>query len=407
MKVMIVAVADFPNGFATAERIRLIARTLREAGNESQLALIHSGRQKAAATVGDAAVSGEHDGVRYRYMNGQAFRPEGFLNKIIDTLVGTLRTASFIHAQHRSGNLDAVVFYTPNFLKILPALLVAKLCRLACFFELCEVRTAAGNNAALSRARKLASIGDRLTEKLAPRIANGLIVISPRIRMFYADRMKPERIFYLPALADGNEFLQDDATGIEFLAGRKFILSSGSFGEKEGLSFVLEAFGRVAAVHSDFFLVFTGNPNSEQRARFTEIARRHHYEKRLIFTGYLSRSELIWCYRNAVALLACRTASEFAQFGFPTKLVEYMLSQRPILATAVGVIAETLHDGETAYLAEPENVDSIAAALKRLIENQSRAAEVAAHAHALAMKNFDYRCHVQSLSEFMRKNADV
>ena len=47
MKFLIVAVADFPQGFATAERIRLIAKTLRSGGHEAELALIHSGRHRA------------------------------------------------------------------------------------------------------------------------------------------------------------------------------------------------------------------------------------------------------------------------------------------------------------------------------------------------------------------------
>ncbi|MCC6528686.1 MAG: glycosyltransferase [Pseudomonadales bacterium] len=400
MKFLIVAVADFPQGFATAERIRLIAKTLRSGGHEAELALIHSGRHRAV-TPADATVAGQHDGTRYRYLNGRSFRPEAVWSKALDTLRGAFCTAAHIRTQHRAGNLDAVIFYTPNFLKILPALLMAKWYRLGCFFELCEIGTSSGNDAALSRVRRLASIGDWLTERLAPRLADGLIIISSRIMAYYADRLPVEKMFYLPALADGAEFDLALNTPVEVLAEKRFVLSSGSFAQKEGIPFIIEAFGQVASTFPDLHLVFTGNPGQEQRELFAGIARRHGCEERLIFTGYLSRSELIWCYQNAMALLACRTASEFAQFGFPTKLVDYMLSGRPILATSVGAISETLHDGETAYLAEPENVASIAAALRKIMENPSLAASVANNAYTLASESFDYRCHAAALSGFV------
>lgn len=406
MKVLIVAVADFPHGFATGERIRMIGKTIKQGGGEVELALIHSARSRSQSSA-DMAIAGEYDGISYRYMNGVNSRPAGIVHKIIDTLIGVCRTAACIYKQHQSDNLDAVIFYTPNFLKILPALLVAKLCHLACFFELCEIRTSVGNNAALSRARRLASIGDYMTEKLAPKFASGLIVISPKIMAYYAGGLPAEKIFYLPALADSEEFSIAETTEVGTLEAKNFILSSGSFGEKEGIPFILEAFGQVAATHPDLYLVFTGNPSPQQMGLFNTMAKKHGYENRLIFTGYLSRPELVWCYKNARALLACRTASEFAQFGFPTKLVEYMLSKRPILATSVGAIAETLNDGETAYLATPENAPAIAAALKRVLEDESAAGEVAVNAYALAIDNFDYRCYVRSLNEFLNRQRNA
>jgi glycosyltransferase involved in cell wall biosynthesis len=52
--------------------------------------------------------------------------------------------------------------------------------------------------------------------------------------------------------------------------------------------------------------------------------------------------------------------------GFPLVVVEAMLAARPVVATRVGSVAEAVSDGETGLLVNKDDVDSLAAALRRL-----------------------------------------
>lgn len=52
--------------------------------------------------------------------------------------------------------------------------------------------------------------------------------------------------------------------------------------------------------------------------------------------------------------------------GFPLAIVEAMFAARPVVATRVGSVAEAVTDGETGLLVDKDDVDGLAAALRRL-----------------------------------------
>lgn len=52
--------------------------------------------------------------------------------------------------------------------------------------------------------------------------------------------------------------------------------------------------------------------------------------------------------------------------GFPLAIVEAMLAARPVVATRVGSVAEAVTDGETGLLVDKDDVEGLAAALRRL-----------------------------------------
>jgi len=56
--------------------------------------------------------------------------------------------------------------------------------------------------------------------------------------------------------------------------------------------------------------------------------------------------------------------------GFPLAIVEAMLAARPVVATRVGSVAEAVLDGETGLLVTKDDVDGLAAALRRLRDDR-------------------------------------
>src|SRR5207244_2353090 len=56
-------------------------------------------------------------------------------------------------------------------------------------------------------------------------------------------------------------------------------------------------------------------------------------------------------------------------FGSPTKLFEYMAVGRPIVASAVGQIAEVLDDERSALLVPPDDPEALCHAIVRLIDD--------------------------------------
>lgn len=64
--------------------------------------------------------------------------------------------------------------------------------------------------------------------------------------------------------------------------------------------------------------------------------------------------------------------------------------RRPVIATAVGSIAEMVHDGGNGLLVPPRNSEALADAIKRIAFNTKKLAEMSAHAAMLASNDFSW-----------------
>lgn len=62
--------------------------------------------------------------------------------------------------------------------------------------------------------------------------------------------------------------------------------------------------------------------------------------------------------------------------------------QLPILATRVGHFPETVIDGYNGYLAEPEDVDSMAAAMEKIIEQPVKRENVEESSREMSWTNY-------------------
>jgi glycosyltransferase involved in cell wall biosynthesis len=158
--------------------------------------------------------------------------------------------------------------------------------------------------------------------------------------------------------------------------------------------------------HPKIKLVFTGEATKSIREKILWSTDSKGQEW-IIFTGFLSRDALIWCYKNARGLLCCRSNSDYANYGFPTKLAEYLASGRPVVATTVGDVEEYLVDENSAFLAKPENVESITLAIQRLLDDPIRAEKIGQQGARVARQYFDYRNHVEKVSSFIRRRIGV
>ncbi len=74
--------------------------------------------------------------------------------------------------------------------------------------------------------------------------------------------------------------------------------------------------------------------------------------------------------------------------GFPLAVVETMLAGRPVVATRVGSIAEAVADGETGFLIDKDDANSLAAVLRRLRDDPSLRARLGQRGREVASTRF-------------------
>ncbi len=148
------------------------------------------------------------------------------------------------------------------------------------------------------------------------------------------------------------------------------ILCVGSFVGDKGVDVLVEATSRVAPDFPSLHLVLAGTGPGEGELRTLAAAR--GLTGRIEFPGWLRGPALDVEYaRASLFVLPSRTE------GLPLALLEAMWHGVPCVATAVGGVPEILADGAGA-LVPPQDAKALAAAMRVLLEDATRAATLGA-----------------------------
>jgi glycosyltransferase involved in cell wall biosynthesis len=127
---------------------------------------------------------------------------------------------------------------------------------------------------------------------------------------------------------------------------------------------LLKAFA-CAAIDASIRLLFTGSSTEE----LLELATKLGVSERVVFLGRIEDSMLPKIYRGATALVF---PSLYEGFGLP--VLEAMACGTPVITSDVTAMPEVA--GDAAILVDPNNVDSIADAIGRIMNNDELRAEI-------------------------------
>jgi glycosyltransferase involved in cell wall biosynthesis len=134
---------------------------------------------------------------------------------------------------------------------------------------------------------------------------------------------------------------------------------AGWLGLQKALGIALEA---VAAV-PDVTLVIAGD--GPDRAALERQARELGLETRVRFLGSVSREQVLRLFRAADA-----SVLSSAWENFPHTVVEALAAGCPVIATAVGGVPEVIREGENGLLVPANDVPALAAAIRRLFDDE-------------------------------------
>lgn len=399
LKIVIFACVDFPVGPATTSRVKLLSRILQGAGHHVSLAIFNANTKIPIPE--NRSSHGSHASVEYTYLSGNPVRPSRFFAAVTDSLMGTVQSLFFLRNKWKSGAVDVALFYTPDVYRSLPCLLLSKLYGIPILLELCEIFSSDTRKKGVKPS--IQRIGARFSDRILPAMSSGVLAISTKIvEHLKQGGLGNEKIMHLPILVDCSQFIRPASSPVRSLAEKCYFLNSGALDNKEGLEFILEAFASVSRKHEQLFLALTGAPEANRQAYILDIAKRLGIDRKLIFTGFLSVGQLAWAYQNALALICCRANTEFANFGFPTKLAEYLSSGRPVITNEVGDTRLYLQDGKTAFFARSGDIPSISSVMEKVLDSPELAREVGLNGRKVAQKYFDYENFIAPLDELLR-----
>ena len=207
------------------------------------------------------------------------------------------------------------------------------------------------------------------------RAADTLIVHGERAAATLSERWRvpPARVIVAPhgpLLEEEPELDQAEARRrLGLPVDTPLVLFAGLIEPYKGLDDLIAAFGVLARTHPGARLVIAGKPNVPMASVRTGLDRHGLAERTILDARFLPQSVLAayLCAADVVALPyreATTSGLLFAARRFA----------RPIVATAVGGLAEQIVDGVSGLLVPPRDPTALAAALDRLLADPSFAA---------------------------------
>jgi len=158
---------------------------------------------------------------------------------------------------------------------------------------------------------------------------------------------------------------------------------------RDGLD-LLEACARLAPMYS-FVLTFAGNGDAYGEAR--EYAAAGGMADRVRFLGWTEGEALEDLYRESdVFVLPSWTE------GLPNAMIEAMASGLAVVVSAVGTIPDVVTDGHDALVVPPKDVDALAGALRRVMDDPGLLDTLARNGHRLATEEFAVEPAVERLA---------
>ena len=233
---------------------------------------------------------------------------------------------------------------------------------------------------------------------------DGKIAVS-KAAMNYASKYIPGYYNIIHNGIDVEHFSPDVSPIEEFCDGKLNILFLGRLEFRKGVNYLLKAYLQIKPEIPESRLIIAG-PGTRLRKRYERWVRRHNLEDDVIFTGFVSYSDLPRYYKTADVFCAPATSRE----SFGIVLVEAMALGKPVVATNIEGYASVVTHGEEGLLVPPCDAPRLAQALLSLMNNEALRQQMEAKGKLRAreyswehvgQRVFDY--YVRVLSESPRR----
>jgi glycosyltransferase involved in cell wall biosynthesis len=173
-------------------------------------------------------------------------------------------------------------------------------------------------------------------------------------------------------------------------------------GNKDGVPVLIEAFAKIADRFPKLKLVLVGNNTDKIAIKETlDAINLYSLTDRIVFTGLVERHMMPVILCNAEMLVVAKPNNELNTGNFPIKIGEYLATGVPIVVTSVGEIPLFVKDGESGFLAEPDNANAFAKKMEEVLADPNRSKKIGQAGKKIAQTFFDYKIQAGIMAEYI------
>lgn len=188
------------------------------------------------------------------------------------------------------------------------------------------------------------------------------------------------------------------------------ILTAGTFTEKKGIPFAIEAFAISLKHHSNIRMTLVGDANDDaeqqnEKRKIFRIIEKYGIRGKIDWLGYIPYQELLkLSYSHHIFLAPSITAkSGDTEGGSPVVLTEMVASGMPVISSWHADIPEVVLNGQNGVLSEEKNIDSLVDSFIELIGNPDKWKEIGLLGREHVTSNFNLIEQVKKLEKIYQK----
>ena len=188
------------------------------------------------------------------------------------------------------------------------------------------------------------------------------------------------------------------------------ILIAGTFTEKKGISYAIEAFAMSLRKAPNIKMTLVGDANEDdeqqrEKQKIFGLIEKYDITAKIDWLGYIPYQKLLeLSYKHHIFLAPSVTAkSGDTEGGSPVILTEMIGSGMPVIATAHADIAEVVLHGQNGLLVEERNTAALEKALIELVQEPDRWPTMGLAGRERATKEFNLQSQVRKLERIYMK----
>jgi len=167
----------------------------------------------------------------------------------------------------------------------------------------------------------------------------------------------------------------------------------------KGVDVLLRALSRLPGLPG---LIVGGLSGESDLDRVRRLALDLGVGDRVRFTGQVEPSLVASLLADATILVLPTVATPSAVYTSPLKLFEYFAAGKPVIASDLPPIREIVRDGDNGLLFTPGDADALAAAIRRLRDDETLASSIGRRAFANAGE-YSWRRRAERLERFLHQ----
>ena len=179
----------------------------------------------------------------------------------------------------------------------------------------------------------------------------------------------------------------------------KYFLFLGRMAHQKGTIYAIRAMEYLK--DTDYVLKITGTlSGAEEDQKIWKYIQEQGLERKIVFTGFKRGAEL----EDLISRAACIVCPAIWYENMPNTVIEAYAYGKPVVASRIGSLVETVVDEETGFLFEMKNSEDLSQKLRRFIDDPILCSELGKNARKVCEAKYSIEMHMNKVLACLEGN---